>query len=245
MVTVSELCSTAFGKLFGRGMWFFKCATVNILIVSLVQIFYDLFFGFCRKSGVFTLADCIKADSGPVAFHLPALDSPQMTNLLLSSAFVLFVSVIAMGMLMRANAVICIKAVRNDQEGWFRNSLSSAFADPLGSAWLLVNVSARVVFFSLFLIVPGIVASLGYLHVWRVKVDNPALSASECIARSAEMMSGKKLTAFLVFLLFLAMQAMLALFDHLAGGILVFALLRLVSSIWESTANTELYEKVK
>ncbi|MDR3349805.1 MAG: DUF975 family protein [Acidaminococcales bacterium] len=64
------------------------------------------------------------------------------------------------------------------------------------NVWLLLLISAYTFFWSLLLIIPGIVKGLGYSMAWYVKADAPHLSANQAIDASAEMMRGHKMRLF-------------------------------------------------
>ena len=60
-----------------------------------------------------------------------------------------------------------------------------------------------IVLWSLLLIIPGIIMSYAYAMTPFICRDNPELSASECIAKSKEMMKGYKIKLFLLDLSFI------------------------------------------
>ena len=70
-------------------------------------------------------------------------------------------------------------------------------------SWMQFLVGLKVFLWSLLLIVPGIIAALKYSMAMYILVDNPHLSASECISASTEMMNGHKLDYFVFGLTFI------------------------------------------
>ena len=64
-------------------------------------------------------------------------------------------------------------------------------------------VSIFVFLWSLLLIIPGIIAALGYTMVYYILIDNEELSASEVLAESKSMMKGYKLDYFIFNLSFI------------------------------------------
>ena len=66
-----------------------------------------------------------------------------------------------------------------------------------------ILVSVFVFLWSLLLIIPGIIAALGYTMVYYILIDNEELSASEIMAESKAMMKGYKLDYFIFNLSFI------------------------------------------
>jgi len=61
-------------------------------------------------------------------------------------------------------------------------------------------ISVYVILWSFLLIVPGIIAALGYSMTFFILVENPQLSASQAMALSKEMMLGHKTELFMLSL---------------------------------------------
>ena len=66
---------------------------------------------------------------------------------------------------------------------------------------LLVGIF--VTLWSLLLIIPGIIAALGYSQVYLVKLDNPEMGDFDAIKKSKELMKGHKWEFFLLGLSFI------------------------------------------
>jgi len=64
-------------------------------------------------------------------------------------------------------------------------------------------ISVYVILWSFLLIVPGIIAALGYSMTFFILVENPQLSASQAMALSKEMMLGHKTELFMLSLSFI------------------------------------------
>jgi len=75
------------------------------------------------------------------------------------------------------------------------NNFSTAFV-----AYLLVLV--YVFLWTLLLIVPGIIAALGYSMTFYILADDPALKPQEALRKSKSMMNGYKLKLFYLWLRF-------------------------------------------
>lgn len=69
--------------------------------------------------------------------------------------------------------------------------------------WLSVLVWLFTFLWSLLLVVPGVIASYRYRMAFYIMLDNPELSAIECVRRSREMMLGHKMELFVLDLSFI------------------------------------------
>ena len=89
----------------------------------------------------------------------------------------------------------------------FRNAsfgnLFDSFAIFFKVLWLNILMFIFVFLWSLLLIVPGIVAIYRYRMALYIMIDNPKLSALECIRASKQMMTGRKGELFVLDLSFL------------------------------------------
>lgn len=63
--------------------------------------------------------------------------------------------------------------------------------------------SLYVLLWSLLLIVPGVIAALGYSMTFYVLVENPGMPASQAMALSKRMMEGHKMDLFMLLLSFI------------------------------------------
>lgn len=68
---------------------------------------------------------------------------------------------------------------------------------------LQILISLFVLLWSLLLIVPGVIAYLGYSQAFYILNDNPGLTATEALNRSKEMMKGYRGKLFMLQLSFL------------------------------------------
>jgi len=64
-------------------------------------------------------------------------------------------------------------------------------------------ISVYVILWSILLIVPGIIAALGYSMTFFILAENPNLSATEAMALSKQMMDGHKTELFMLSLSFI------------------------------------------
>ena len=74
------------------------------------------------------------------------------------------------------------------------------------SFWLSINILIRALPHFLLLVVPGLIKLIEYGFAYFIKLDNPELSAKECIRQSSKLTDGHKLRIFLLCLSFLGMM---------------------------------------
>ncbi|MBU3159991.1 DUF975 family protein [Clostridium frigoris] len=87
-----------------------------------------------------------------------------------------------------------LKLTRN--EGPFIENMFSGFKFFVKSFVLNFLMGLFTFLWTLLLIIPGIIASLGYSMSYYIMVDNPELSASDALDRSKRMMNGFKFELF-------------------------------------------------
>ena len=88
----------------------------------------------------------------------------------------------------------------------------------------------------LLLVIPGIIKSISYTQILRVKKDNPEMKALDCINESKYLMEGYKMEYFVLRLSFIG-WSLLSVFTL---GILGFWLLP-----YMETTYAEFYDKLK
>lgn len=81
--------------------------------------------------------------------------------------------------------------------------LFDPFAYFLKCIWLNILIGIKVFLWSLLLVVPGIIAAYRYRFAIYCFIDDPDLTASECIARSCELTNGHKGELFVLDLSFI------------------------------------------
>ena len=88
---------------------------------------------------------------------------------------------------------------------------------------------------SLLFIIPGIIAAIGYSQVYRIKLDNPDISAMDAIKKSKEIMSGHKMDWFLL---------MLSFFGWIILGIFTLGILYFWLIPYMEVAEANFYNKI-
>ena len=86
--------------------------------------------------------------------------------------------------------------------------LKSALKYCLKGLPVYLLMSVKVFLWSLLFIVPGIIKAISYSMSFFVKIENPEMSASECITRSTEIMHGRKGAYFTLMLSYLFYYAL-------------------------------------
>ncbi len=82
-------------------------------------------------------------------------------------------------------------------------ALFGGFKQFVPAMLLQLIVTVLVVLWSLLLIVPGIIAALGYSQAFYILNDNPGIEAMEALRRSKNMMEGYKSKLFMMWLSFI------------------------------------------
>ena len=94
-----------------------------------------------------------------------------------------------------------LKISRNEEVTWKELFSKTNMFVPYLVITLLVGIF--VFLWSLLLIIPGIIAALGYSQVYLVKLDNPEMGDFDAIKKSKELMRGHKWEFFLLNLSFI------------------------------------------
>ncbi|MBR3152811.1 MAG: DUF975 family protein [Clostridia bacterium] len=79
----------------------------------------------------------------------------------------------------------------------------SGFSNAVSAIILTLLVGIYTFLWTLLLIIPGIVKGLAYSMSTYILADNPDMTASECIAKSCEIMNGHKMDLFILHLSFI------------------------------------------
>ena len=98
--------------------------------------------------------------------------------------------------------IFLMHTVRKTGEACFANLLDG-FAVILKLLLLLLLEAVFVFLWSMLLVIPGIIAAYRYSQALYIMLDNPELSALDCIRKSKELMTGHKWERFVLDLSFL------------------------------------------
>lgn len=114
----------------------------------------------------------------------------------------IMIAIFVLTMMMEFGIIsVCLNVCRFKKAGF--GSLFSPFTMFFKLCWLKILMSIYVWLWSILFIIPGIIAKYRYSMAVYILLDNPELSASECIRRSKEMMAGKKFELFILNLSFI------------------------------------------
>ena len=149
-----------------------------------------------------------KAQSAGLDLAVPA--GREAWRMTLASSFQTLVQFLFSGIMLFGFVAVLLRCVRNEAEGWFRDSLSG-FRQPIAMLWLTLLMTLKVLLWALLFIVPGIIALYRYALAWYIKAENPMLGAEECLERSGAIMEGRKwqLFTFSLWYLFLFLMALI------------------------------------
>ncbi len=101
---------------------------------------------------------------------------------------------------------------------------------------LTLLVGIFVILWSCLLIIPGIIMAYAYSQSFRIMIENPELSVTECIKESKRIMKGRKLDLFVLQLSFILWILLVAVTFGIAG-IYVYPYMQLT--------ETNFYHKIK
>lgn len=153
----------------------------------------------------------------------------------LSSVFVgiIFVGVVGIGV---ARATLGV--VREEDKRTNFEKLFSGLTDgQLGDNIILGLLMELFIFlWSLLFIIPGIVKSYSYSMAYFIKIDNPEMSANDCITASRKMMKGHKWSLFVLDLSFIGWYIL---------GMLALGIGVLWVDAYHNVAKAEFYEELK
>ena len=113
------------------------------------------------------------------------------------------------------------------------DGFKSHFLRSMAAFWL---IALFTFLWSLLLIVPGIIAALGYSMAYFIMIDDPKMKAIDALRKSKEMMMGRKGKLFLLYLSF---------FGWILLGILSLGIGFLWILPYMSTAEVRFYENLK
>ena len=157
----------------------------------------------------------------------------------LSDILGLIVDILSIIILIGVN-YICLKAARSEE--FDISDMFIGFRERTGRLLLLELLIGLFCFlWGLLLIIPGIIKGMAYSQAFYIYLDNPELTASECIKESEDIMDGFKTDYFILNLLFgLAAVLLFLPVIILALTIIFFNLvdtvwLEIIFSIWNYT----------
>jgi len=136
--------------------------------------------------------------------YVPTLPHPNAGSVIIGIAIFLMLMMLTAGF-----TIYCMNICQFKKAGF--GNLLDGFAIFLKALWLFFLMFFFVYLWSLLLIIPGIIAAYRYRMALYIMIDNPQLSALECIRESKKMMEGRKGELFVLDLSFLG-WALLTLF---------------------------------
>ncbi len=128
--------------------------------------------------------------------YVPRVHSIEPLGLLLNLAIGLMLLTLSAGL-----ATYCLNVCQFRESGF--GNLLDGFAIFFKVLWLEILMSIFVFLWSLLLIVPGIIALYRYRMALYILIENPKLSALDCIRASCKLMRGHKGELFVLDLSFL------------------------------------------
>ncbi len=246
-----------------RGLWLWRLLGVIFALQAVANAARHLLSAYNREAGVVEISAFIARKAAALQegldFALPSQEAYR--RMLLAGGLEYLVGALFGAIALFGVTAVVLRALRDDSEGWLSSGFGG-FRRPLDVTFLFLAQNLIVAFWTLVLVVPGIVAAYRYRLAWYLKCENPDWGAWKCLGESARMMKGFKGRAFGFDLGFLAMMfpaaLALAACAHrygVSGGGIGFAVCALVFSAatlalvyltaWFVTGRAAFYREVK
>ena len=183
-----------FGRLFGGGLLLSLCGYAANVVIG----------GILGRLGVQTWQDYYLArvqNLRDLTTPVPNLTNDFIFQATSSGVLSMFIGYIMAGIATYGSAVILVKCLRNEENGWLGEAFGG-FKDPFGMLWLFVRYVLVYVIWGLFLIIPPlgiwllIVAFYRYRFLFLVKAEHPDWSAGECFRSCRALTDGHKMESF-------------------------------------------------
>ncbi len=160
----------------------------------------------------------------PFAFELRSRARNQMGNNIFSEKWLMLLAVsfvasliisfagsfsvlllVVWGPIMLGYSAICLRQVRNNAEKVSFEELFYGFKGERFTQALVLGLLQQLYIFlwTCLFIIPGIVKSYSYAMVYYIQLDNPNMTATECITESRRLMNGYKWRLFCLDLSFI------------------------------------------
>jgi len=218
MKTNKEIRKEAWGIV--RGKWFWRIVVSGSLLYFITMLVSGMIVASYKDLQIQTwpdfLAAKIQAFQSGLGYTVPSQAVFwQMTG---ATAFQQFIAYVFGAILLFGMAGVMLKAVQNDEKGWFSGAFGG-FTRPLELTWLLALMNFLVFLWGLLFVIPGLIAIYRYRQAWYLKSENPDWSAWKCLRESGLMMKGSKWQAFCLDLSFvIRMMLIFLVFGILFGG---------------------------
>lgn len=187
-----------------RGKWRWRILLVLFILQAIAQMVAQSLAQFNRQREIVPLVEFLEkkldALQQGLDYALPTHEAYR--QMWVAAGFEYFVSLVFGSIVLFGLAAVALRAVRNEEDGWLATGFSG-FRRPLEIAWLLLLQNLIIGFWTLFLIVPGIVAIYRYRQALYLKCENPDWGALRCLGESARMMKGYKGQSFLLDLYYI------------------------------------------
>ena len=180
-----------------RGRWTWRLLCVFFALQFIGQTVSQLLMRFNEDQGVISAGDFLQKKMAALQqgldYALPTREAYR--QMWIATGFEYFIATVFGAIALFGLTAIVLRALKNEEEGWFASGFGG-FRRPLGVTVLLLVQNVVVGFWTLFFVVPGIVAAYRYRLVWYLKCENPDWGVLRCLGESVKMMKGYKWKAF-------------------------------------------------
>lgn len=164
-------------------------ALIYILIVNVLSLLANKVMGY-------DLMDILRAMTGFDAYGIPVYPRFSFVGYLISLAISIVSGTIATGF------TIYVLNISRMREAGIA-TLFDGFTIFLRALWLSILTGIFVFLWSMLFFIPGIIAAYRYRLALYLLIDNPQMSALECIRESKRLMKGRKWELFVLDLSFI------------------------------------------
>ena len=183
-----------------------RAAAPNIYLVTLISLLLNYLPRLITERGLYAqLLNAGSFDRMREVYEAWSLQNSGMGLQLATIAMNLFLTVVGFGF-----ARYCLHASRAEQPGGIP-TLFSGFAQFWRVLSVYILMGIFIFLWSLLLIIPGIIKACAYSQAPYILMDNPDMTAMECIAASSRLMRGYKGEWFVLQLSFIGWEILAAL----------------------------------
>ena len=153
-----------FGRLFGGGLLLSLCGyAVNVVVGGIL--------GRLHVQSWMEYAQTVAQNRQDLTTPVPQLTSDFISQATSSTVLTVFLSYIMAGIAAYGTAVILLRCLKNEEEGWL-GAAFGGFAMPFGLLWLMVRYILVFVGWAIVALgIPGLIAGLAYPFVKTLSVE--------------------------------------------------------------------------
>lgn len=187
-----------------KDKWFWKVLLVSFLLGMIVNMAMQIVTCGYTAFGVMDLNAYLQQvqQAKQAGEIVPVPVRETWIRMGLATGFYLFIAYVFSACAEFGKSLIVIRAARDEREDWM-SGVFGGFRRPLGLFVQMALMTLIILFWGLFLIVPGIIAVYRYSQSFFIRAEHPDWSAFKCLRESARIMDGNKWRLFCLHLSYL------------------------------------------